>query len=188
MTPAAVYRIEVTLKHGVPHVCRRTEVPADIVFGSPHEVHQKAMGGSDSRLHVFRAGPESFAVAHPDLPDGDSRGERNVRPDRIAREGDRLIYDSAPKKVGNTRSKSKRYSHPTQTGARWGTGTRPCPHEDCEGPVGYRYRSRSGILGEPMHGEHGKMRERIGGGFDPEAFDAEARDEQLSRMRQGWSL
>lgn len=50
-------------------------------------------------------------------------------------------------------------------------GERACPPEDVGGPHGYE--EFLAAIKDPRHEEHESMLEWVGGGFDPEVFDAE---------------
>jgi hypothetical protein len=75
--------------------------------------------------------------------------------------GDDWVHDVVVEKViaGNSGSK----------GPVCLAGKRHRPPEHCGGVPGYRTLLRA--LRDPQHEEHAAMRERVGGGFDPEAFD-----------------
>ena len=60
-------------------------------------------------------------------------------------------------------------------------GKRACPPEDCGGVYGYYDLLEA--LADPGHEEHESLLEWVGGGFDPEAFDPEAVDRALKRLR-----
>jgi hypothetical protein len=87
-----IYQIKVTLRHVGPPIWRRIEVPGDIKLGKLHRVLQVTMGWYDSHLHAFRIGGTTYGTPNPDFPD-DTQSERNVRLDRVAGEGDTLVYE-----------------------------------------------------------------------------------------------
>jgi hypothetical protein len=178
-----IYRIKVTLKHVAPPVWRRLEVPADIKLGRLHRILQVAMGWTDSHLHAFRAGRDTYGVPDPDFPDDDTTNERNVRLDRLAGEGEKLVYEYD---FGDGWEHELRVEKvlPAEKGKRYPVclaGRRACPPEDCGGPPGYEHLL--GVLRDPKHEEHEEMREWIGGDFDPEAFDLDAVNEALTHVR-----
>ena len=55
------------------------------------------------------------------------------------------------------------------------------PPEDCGGPDGYR--RLCGILADPTHREHERLRRWVGGSFDPNSFDLAAVNTELQRLR-----
>ena len=91
---APIYQIKVTLRHVSPPVWRRIEVPGDIKLGTLHRILQAVMGWTDSHLHAFSARGVTYGMPDPE-PDfrDDTKEERNVRLDRIAAEGEVIIYE-----------------------------------------------------------------------------------------------
>ncbi len=137
-TNAGVYRIKVALRHVKPPAWRRVEVLGDIKLGGLHEILQIIMGWTDSHLHGFRIGRESYSVPDSNFP-SDFKNERTVRLGKIAGEGETLIYDY---------DFGDRWEHdlkiekifPVEQGVhypRCTKGKRACPPEDCGGPWGY---------------------------------------------------
>jgi hypothetical protein len=177
-----IYRIKVTLRHVAPPIWRRIEVPADIKLGKLHRVLQIAMGWTDSHLHAFRVGHESYGIPDPEFPD-DMENERNVRLDKVAGEGDTLIYEydfgdgwEHELKIEKTVPAEPAVRYPRCT-----AGRRARPPEDCGGPPGYERLLE--VLRDPKHAEHEEMREWIGGEFDPEVFDLDEANETLKHVR-----
>ena len=60
-------------------------------------------------------------------------------------------------------------------------GKYACPPDDCGGPWGYEHLLE--VLRDPKHEEHDEMREWIGGGFDPRAFDLNEINRTLKSVR-----
>ena len=73
---------------------------------------------------------------------------------------------------------------PAEAGVRYPrcvAGKRACPPEDCGGPWGYA--DFLNAIQNPGHENHADMVEWIGGSFDPEAFDPEAVNRRLAKLR-----
>ena len=179
---APIYRIKVTLRHIAPPVWRRIEIPADIKLGKLHDVLQMAMGWTDSHLHGFRAGRDSYGVPDPNFP-GDFNNERNVRLNQIANEGDTIIYDYD---FGDSWEHDLKIEKtlPPEPGAHYPRclkGSRACPPEDCGGPWGYQ--NLLDALKDPKHENHEEMLEWFGDEIDSEAFDLDEVNQVLKRMR-----
>lgn len=183
-TKAPIYQIKTTLRHIAPPVWRRLEVPADTKLGKLHKILQTAMGWTDSHLHAFRAGGITYGVPDPDLdfPD-DIKNERNVRLDQIAGEGETLTYEydfgdgwDHEIKIEKALAADPIIHYPRLT-----AGARACPPEDCGGPPGYAHLLD--VLHDPAHEEHDELREWVGEDFDPDAFDLDAINRMLWRMR-----
>ncbi len=178
-----IYRIKVTLKHIEPPVWRRIEVPSDIKLDKLHRVLQDVMGWTDSHLHAFRVGREAYGISAPGIHDYDVRNERNARLDAIAEEGDPLVYEydfgdgwEHTLKVEKVVPAEPKVRYPRCT-----AGKRACPPEDCGGPPGYEHLLEA--LRDPKHEEHAELREWVGGDFDAEAFDIEAINRALRRIK-----
>ena len=171
-TGADIYQIKVTLRHVKPPVWRRLEVPADIRLGKLHEVLQIAMGWTDSHLHGFRKGHDSYGVPDPDFP-GDFKNERNVRFDHLAAEGETIVYDydfgdnwEHDIKIEKVVPPQKGVHYPRCT-----KGKGACPPEDCGGP--WAYAELLSAIKNPKQEEHEELLEWVGVDFDPACFDME---------------
>lgn len=165
-----IYRIKLTLRHVKPPVWRRIEVPADVTLDRMHDVIQLAMGWSDSHLHGFRVGRESYGVVDPDLP-GDFKDERKARLKSLAGQGDTFVYDY-DFGDGWEHELCIEKTMPAEPGVRYPRcieGKRACPPEDCGGPWGYS--NLLAAIGDPTHEEHDELQEWLGDDFDPEFFD-----------------
>ena len=141
-----------------------------------------AMGWTDSHLHGFRAGRDSYGVPDPNFP-GDFNNERNVRLNKIADEGDTIIYDYD---FGDSWEHDLKIEKllPPEPGAHYPRclkGSRACPPEDCGGPWGYQ--NLLDALKDPKHENHEEMLEWFGDGLDPEAFDLDDINEALKHIR-----
>ncbi len=140
------------------------------------------MGWTDTHLHAFRAPSGVYGVPDPDFP-GDITNERGVRLDKVAGEGDVLIYEydfgdgwEHEIHVEAVEPADSAIRYPRCTG-----GERACPPEDCGGPPGYA--DLVAILNDPSHEEHAAMREWAGPDFEPERFDLEEINRLLWRGR-----
>lgn len=178
-----IYRVKVTLRHVAPPIWRRIEVPADVKLWKFHRILQAAMGWTDAHLHAYRIGEARYGIPDPDIPDDETVNERNVRLDQIAAEGDKLSYEydfgdgwEHELKIEKTFPAEAAVHYPRCTG-----GSRACPPEDCGGPPGYKHLFD--VLRDTKHEEHKEMRKWIGGNFDPEAFDFDAVNRALWRLK-----
>jgi hypothetical protein len=168
----SIYQIKVTLQGVRPPIWRRLEVSSDIKLARLHDAIQAAMGWTDSHLHEFDANGDRFGV--PEGAYDEVEDERKVRLDELLENPkDRLKYlydfgDGWEHTVTLEKilplPKGKKQPRPRCTGGR-----RACPPEDCGGPWGYR--SMLEALADPRHPEHAELRDWLGRGFDPEAFE-----------------
>ena len=176
-----IYQIKVTLMGSRPPIWRRIQVPSDTTLAQLHGVLQMVMGWQDYHLHLFSVGRTMYGLTDPELGIPEERDERWVLLRQVAAgEGSKFIYeydfgdgwrhDVLVEKVLSAEA-GVRYPRCTQ-------GRRACPPEDVGGVGGY-YDFLEAIK-DPEHPEHEGMLEWIGGAFDPEAFDVEAVDSELS--------
>ncbi len=167
-----IYQIKVTLRHITPPLWRRIQVTGDTKLGQLHDILQDVMGWTDSHLHAFRIGRDSYGEPNPEYNDG-MKNERNVRLDKLAEEGDKLIYEYDFGDGWEHEMLIEKILEPEigATYPRCLAGKRACPPEDCGGPHGYM--NLLDILHDPKHEEHEEMCEWLGDDFDPEHFSVE---------------
>src|SRR5512139_2098684 len=166
-----IYQFKITLNHVKPLVWRRFLVESDMKLPDLHNVIQTVMGWTNSHLHAFRIGPETYS-----LPDEESISDvidyRKVRLNDVIREekqglvyeydfGDGWEHTIVLEKIVPRDPKLK---YPLCL-----AGKRSCPPEDCGGPWGYADLLR--ILNDPKDEEHESYKEWVGEHFNPEEFD-----------------
>ena len=169
--PNSIYQLKVTLIDSHPAIWRRIQVGDNILLPQLHGVLQLAMGWTNSHLHSFQVGKQTFAEPSPDdfIPVTDYR---TVRLNQVAPEvKDRFIYlydfgDSWEHEISVEKilSSEKDAQYP-----RCLDGKRACPPDDVGGVWGYEDFVKA--IRDPRHPEHDEMLEWVGGKFDPEKFD-----------------
>jgi hypothetical protein len=137
--PTTIYEIKITLNGSKPPIWRRVHVSADITLLKLHRVIQESMGWTDSHLHQFVIGNNSYKIrdANADFgTDGSSRNERTYRLRRVVPDdGFRFRYDYD---FGDNWKHSlvvERILAP-ESGAKYPrcmAGARGCPPEDVGG-------------------------------------------------------
>lgn len=176
-----VYQLKVTLAEIEPPVWRQLEVSGDITLSKLHSVIQLAMGWLDYHLHEFRMGDVTYGEPDPEFDD-----DREVKDDRRARlsrsvsgVGEEFIYlydfgDGWTHRVvvEDIRPREPRIRYP-----RVLAGARACSPEDVGGPDGYVDFLEAIV--DPKHPEHDAMLEWVGGEFDSEAFDVDAKNREF---------
>ena len=177
-----IFQIRVSLRHIVPLIWRRIEVPADTKLGKLHKILQAAMGWSDMHLHQFVIRGEQYGIPDPEMPDK-TKNERNVRLDRVAGKGDTLIYEYD---FGDGWEHELHIEKvlPVESAVHYPRcidGGRACPPEDCGGPPGYAHLIE--VLHDPEHEEFDEMRRWAGPDFDPETFDLVSVNRALWRLK-----
>ncbi|MDF0673962.1 MAG: plasmid pRiA4b ORF-3 family protein [Nitrospira sp.] len=179
---ASVHQLKVSLREIKPTIWRRVQVPGDITLAKLHLVLQIVMGWTNSHLHKFSIGGVDYA--EPD-PDGflNFQSDRRARLNNVPRAkqtfeyeydfGDGWKHDLV---VEKTLQPEPGVSYPICV-----AGERACPPEDCGGVWGYEKFLET--IMDPANEEHEEMLAWVGGSFDPEAFDLDAVNTSLRRLR-----
>ncbi len=178
-----IYQLKITLQRIRPPIWRRIQVPSDITLPRLHDVLQIVMGWSDYHLHVFKIGGTEYGMPDPEYC-ADIANERRVKLGHVVRwEQVQFLYeyDFGDSWEHQILVEKILYSQPNRHSPVCLTGRRACPPEDCGGVWGYAELLEA--LADPDHPEHDSMREWAGGDVDPAAFDLEAVNVALSRIR-----
>jgi hypothetical protein len=178
-----VCQLKVTLDGIEPPIWRRLVVPASYTLERLHDVLQKALGWTNSHLHVFQYGDERVGIPYElgDLDDTYTRSGRIVHLGDIVAQGHRrLVYEydfgdgwTHTIDVEDVRDGDEGPSPLCLDGAR------ACPPEDCGGVGGYE--RLLDIVFDPTHEEFEEMRVWAGSAFQPERFELRRVNEQLRR-------
>lgn len=183
-----VYRLKVTLKGSKPPIWRRLEVPGEITLAKLHRILQVAMGWTDSHLHSFRIGETYYREPDPDFDPGFSlievKNEKRFRLQQVAfREKMKFLYEydfgdgwEHEILVEKILPMTENSRHPVCI-----KGVRACPPEDIGGIWGYYTFLK--IMQDPRHPEHQDLMEWAGGHFDPDRFDLDEINQQLSKIK-----
>jgi hypothetical protein len=162
-----LYQLRITLLNVEPPVWRRILVPNEIALGELHAVIQVAMGWEDGHLHAFRAGKRTFFDARFEPIHENDEDELSVTLGEVApKVGSKLLYEYD---FGDG------WEHEIKVEASYRAplfcidGVGACPPEDSGGPWGYAHMLQ--VRADPTHPEHEEVREWLGDGFDPNAFD-----------------
>jgi hypothetical protein len=177
-----LYEIKVELKEIEPAIWRILRVRPQTSLSRLHKVLQKAMGWTNSHLHLFEIDGQVYSEGGIDW-ESDIQDYHGMRLDKIFTEGrTSFMYEYDP-------GDSWRHDI-TLLGAVEGEpgekiacvdGARACPPEDCGGTPGYY--DLLVALSDPDHEEHDAMLDWVGGKYDPNAFDIAAVDRALKRLR-----
>lgn len=178
-----VYQIKVTLKGSNPPIWRRVEVPSHITLYKMHRILQITMGWQNSHLHEFKIAGISYGENHPEYG-LEMKAERRARLDELVPEVQQtFVYDYNLDEswehellVENILRREIGVHYPLCV-----AGDRACPPEDCGGWRGYGELLE--IIQNPEDVEYQKTLEWLGGGFDPEAFDLDAVNKELKKIR-----
>lgn len=187
--PGPAYQMKVTLLDSDPPIWRRLRVPGNSNLARLDQVIQTAMGWTNSHAHMFAAGPVLYGDLEQDW-DEDVQDERAVRLAAIANKpGAALIYEYD---TGDSWRHEVVVEEVAADAGGAGVGVplclggeRACPPEDCGGIDGYYDMLER--LRDPGSDDYEETRAWIedatGGPFDPDAFDLEAVNRALKRLR-----
>jgi hypothetical protein len=170
--------LEVVLEGTRPRIWRRIVVSPRTTLGELHEILQVAMGWTNSHLHVFTRGDETWADPSQEVEDAMPESRVKVG-ELLRRKGDTLgyEYDFGDSWTHRIRVADVLPAADPRTLPCCLAGARACPPEDSGGVYGYADLLR--ILADPKHEEHDQSRKWAGDDFDPEAFDIDKVDRAL---------
>ena len=183
--PANVCEIHITLLH--TEIWRALLVPPSFTLRRLHQAIQIAMGWTDSHLHEFRRGKQTYgAPDDDDDPFGITRrkDERHVLlPELLPRARSKAYYtydfgDSWEHEL--LLKKSRKFDrdviYPVCIG-----GEMACPPEDCGGIPGYYQLVEA--LSDPQHEGYEEMLEWVEPGYDPARFSPQEVNRRLQKKK-----
>ncbi len=180
-----IYQLKVTLQDSKPPIWRRIQVPADITLSKLHHILQTVMGWSDSHLHQFIVGDTFYGIPDPDSAmDMDTENEGRAKLNQIApAEKSKFDYEYDFGDSWEHRILVEKIL-PAEEGAQYPlclNGKRACPPEDVGGVGGYDEFLEA--IQDADHPDHEEMLEWADEDFDPEAFDLEAINKALKKLK-----
>ncbi|MCE5243056.1 MAG: plasmid pRiA4b ORF-3 family protein [Syntrophobacteraceae bacterium] len=180
----SVYVLKIQLKRVSPRIWRRIEVPGDITLSKLHRVVQIVMGWENAHLHQFTVGKKSYGPIDPDYA-SEMGDERKIKLcEAVPREKSKFQYeyDFGDSWEHEVLVEKKVPAIGARRPAACLDGRRACPPEDVGGAEGYEVFLEA--LADPGHPEHDDFLEWVGEqSFDPEAFDVDAVNRKLKRLR-----
>ncbi len=177
-----IYQLKVTLKGARPPIWRRLLVGSDTSLSELNDFVIAAMGWMGYHMHAFDVAGRSFGNPVPELEMDDDSG---ITLGEIVRSGVtrfRHEYDFGDGWVHELRLEKTLPFEADARIPRVVAGRRACPPEDCGGVWGYANLLE--VLADPAHPDHDEMKEWMAGDFDPEAFDLDAVNARLVRVRR----
>ena len=177
-----LYELRVELKEIEPPIWRVLQVPSRTSLLKLNRILQRAMGWTNSHLHLFDIDGKLYGEASSEW-DFEVLDSRKMTLEKIFTEGKRSFlyeYDLGDSwrhnitLLGTVEGEAEEKLACT-------AGARACPPEDCGGTMGYY--NLLVALSDPDHEEHDTMLEWVGGKFDPKAFDVAAVDRALKRLK-----
>lgn len=186
-SPPLVYQLKVTLRGAKPPIWRRLLVTDDITLRRFHNILQVACGWSNSHLHSFAVGRESYGRTDPEWP-SDMRSDTRKRLNSLGlAEKSKLeyVYDFGDWWVHTILVEAVRSREEGEVLPVCVTGRRSFPPEDCGGV--WAYGELLAVLADSTHPEYTETKESVGPYFDPEAVDLDYINEELALVAKGHS-
>lgn len=213
--PAQVHELKITLCHSKPHIWRRVAVPSDMSLGDLHCVIQIVMGWDGYHLHQFIIPYNQPKPTREEIDELRQTGQweklmertrrgRYVSDPRFELEN---IEDERKVKLSELAPAVKsKFIYEYDFGDGWEhevkvvkigppvegvnypvclAGELACPPED-SGAV-WGYYEKLDILKNPKHEDYEDTLEWMGKNFDPERFDLNAINAELTELRSGKS-
>jgi len=177
-----LYEIKVTLQKIEPPIWRILRVPSRTSLLRLHRILQRAMGWTNSHLHLFEVDGKLYGESSTEW-DFEVLDSRKITLEKLFSGGrTSFLYeydlgDSWRHEItllGTVEGEAE--EKPGCTG-----GARACPPEDCGSTTGYYHLLVA--ISDPDHEDHDAMLEWVGGKFDPNTFDVAAVDQALKRLR-----
>jgi Plasmid pRiA4b ORF-3-like protein len=181
-SPGSVHTLKVTLLEVEPPIWRRVVVASDTPLPELSAILQVTMGWTEDHVHVFDDGEVQYGPQDTELEGVEDEAEQTVA-GLLTKPGERLLYEYDA--LGDSWEHLLEVEEvgppaPGEAVPRVIDGARACPPEDLGGAPGYEDFLEA--IADPEHGEHEEMLERVGGKFDPEAFDVRAVNAELRSL------
>lgn len=186
---AAIYQLKATLQDFKPPIWRRVLVPGEFTLGDLHWILQIAFGWTNSHLHQFVTKDRTF-YSDPMFQLGDGpfgilvHDEKRTRLDSVVKKPkDKLIYEyDFGDSWGHELLVEKILDpDPDATYPTCLAGKMAGPPEDVGGVWGYAELLE--VLADENHPEREERLEWVDDDFDPEAFDLDAINRELAKLR-----
>jgi hypothetical protein len=177
-----LYEVKVQLKEIKPPIWRIIRLRPQTRLARFHRILQTAMGWTNSHLHLFEIDGKLWGGYDPEW-DIEVFDYQDVKLKDIFNQGIKSFwydYDMGDNWRHEITLLGTVENAPGENIACV-AGKRACPPEDCGGTYGYYDLLEA--LADPGHEEHESLLEWVGGEFNPKAFDLEAVDRALKRLR-----
>jgi hypothetical protein len=179
-----IFQLRISLNGVEPPIWRRIQVPGDIPLFKLHFIFQVTMGWTNSHLHEFLIGDQSYGT-----PDEDGWDIREVKEEKDYRL--EQVIPGTSFQFGYLYDFGDSWEHTVLVedilepveGERSPAcldGARACPPEDVGGTWGYEEFLQA--ISDPNHPSHDDFLTWQGDAFDPEAFDRDKIDTELKNI------
>jgi hypothetical protein len=182
MAEAKILQCHIQLVDSEPPIWRRFRVSDQMLLASLHPVLQVVMGWQNSHLHAFKIGDIFYADPAP-VPQEETHDSTSQKlADFQFSAGSQFLYNYD---FGDGWLHQITVEHvlPLEAEAPSLTcieGERACPPEDCGGIWGYEDLLER--LEDPEDPEYEDLLDWVGADFDPEAFNVNAVNRQLTQQ------
>jgi hypothetical protein len=176
-----LYEVRVQLRDIEPPIWRILRVRPQMRLARLHKILQKAMGWTNSHLHLFEMDGKPYGEGDFDW-DFDVQDYTDVKLEDVFTEGRNSLlyeYDMGDSWRHDITLLGKVEGAPREKIACI-AGARACPPEDCGGVGGYYHLLEA--LADPEDEDHDMLLEWVGGRYNPEAFDMQRVDRALKRL------
>lgn len=178
-----VMKLKITLLRVSPPIWRRVLAPASMRLSDFHYLLQDATGWTNSHLHRFIVAGVPYSDPAID-EEGSFEDEHDLTLAKaLPKVGARIVYryDYGDNWEHEIELEEMLSRTPDMAVPSCLDGRRACPPEDCGGSYGYENLLKA--LADPDHEDHDRLKEWLGGGFDPEAFDLNRVNEAIKTDR-----
>jgi hypothetical protein len=176
-----ILQLRISLVGIKPTIYRKLQVDSSITFYELHNILQIAFGWGNYHLFHFRFGWRFIGI-EDDFEEADRADKLTLA--EILKEKQKFSYeydmgDSWLHQitVSKTMQPEPGIKYPICLG-----GARNCPPEDCGGTTGYE--ELLAILQNKEHPQYNDLLNWLGGTYDPEAFDIQKVNLELSKLNK----
>ena len=183
--PQLIYQLRVSLNEIEPEVWRRLWVADTVNLAKLDRVIQAAMGWTNSHLHEFTIDARTYGVPDPDWPSAAPvLKEHSYTVGKVL--GDSVKMFEYTYDLGDDWRHTvtvEKVLRPDETNVQPVClgGQNACPPEDVGSSSGYMDFVQA--MRDPTHEEHVAMWRWYGGPFDPAAFDVNAANAAIRKLR-----
>jgi len=183
-----IFQFKVQLQDIDPPIWRQFQTSNEITFHQLHKILQIVMGWQESHLYEFDLGKKTIALPDPELGFGDQKdlnAKREQLKTHLRVEGQAITYIYDFGDYWEHRLTLERILDKPTDGPLCLGGERSAPPEDCGGVGGYEEILR--VIADPNDPEYESILEWLRDDYDPEEFDLEYVNGELTRRKASLS-
>ena len=179
-----IYQLKITLMDVRPLIWRRIQVQDTVNLPQLHKVLQIVMGWENSHLHRFTVDRRRHRGEFDAFDNQHHHASKVTLRLLLGEQDTQFLYYEYDFGDGWIHEVCNEKAQPPEPGKLYPFcigGERNCPPEDCGGSHGYQEMLKA--LRDERDPDHASTVEWIGRDFDPEAFDADAVNRRLRRLK-----